>query len=120
MLDAAEIRSAVQQALTEDVGPGDVTTLSTVPADATANAVMRAREALTVAGLAFAETAFRELSSESKVTLRTHDGKAVTLRIGAPTQRGEYYVDKVGDRAAFLVNRYAIDRFLKRSTDLVR
>jgi len=76
-LTAAEIRTAVQDALAEDVGSGDVTTLAIVPAEATAHAVMRAREALTVAGLAFAETAFRELSEKSKLILRAHDGERV-------------------------------------------
>jgi len=53
----------------EDVGKrGDVTTLATVPETATASAVMRAREPLVPAGLAFAETAFHELSSAIKIT----------------------------------------------------
>jgi nicotinate-nucleotide pyrophosphorylase (carboxylating) len=52
---------AVQAALAEDIGSGDVTTLATVPETATAQAVMQAREPLVVAGLDFAETAFREV-----------------------------------------------------------
>ena len=58
-LSAAEIRQAVQAALAEDIGSGDATTLATVPETATARAVMRAREPLVVAGLDFAEAAFR-------------------------------------------------------------
>jgi nicotinate-nucleotide pyrophosphorylase (carboxylating) len=58
-LSAAEIRRAVQAALAEDIGSGDATTLATVPATATACAVLRAREPLVVAGLDFAEAAFR-------------------------------------------------------------
>jgi len=58
-LSAAEIRQAVQAALAEDIGDGDATTLATVPETATARAVMRAREPLIVAGLDFAEAAFR-------------------------------------------------------------
>ncbi len=58
-LSAAEIRQAVQLALAEDIGDGDATTLATVPETATAKAVMRAREPLVVAGLDFAEAAFR-------------------------------------------------------------
>ncbi|MGD0744212.1 MAG: carboxylating nicotinate-nucleotide diphosphorylase [Verrucomicrobiota bacterium] len=60
-LSAAEIRQAVQLALAEDIGGGDATTLATVPETATAGALMRAREPLVVAGLAFAEAAFREV-----------------------------------------------------------
>ena len=62
-LSAAEIRQAVQLALAEDIGSGDATTLATVPETATAKAAMRAREPLVVAGLAFAEAAFDELSA---------------------------------------------------------
>ena len=58
-LSAAEIRQAVQAALAEDIGDGDATTLATVPETATAKAVMHAREPLVVAGLDFAEAAFR-------------------------------------------------------------
>ena len=60
-LPAAEIRRTVQAALAEDIGCGDATTLATVPATATARAVMRAREPLVAAGLAFAAAAFREV-----------------------------------------------------------
>ena len=62
-LSAAEIRQAVQAALAEDIGAGDATTQATVPESAMAKAVLRAREPLVVAGLAFAEAAFAELSS---------------------------------------------------------
>jgi nicotinate-nucleotide pyrophosphorylase (carboxylating) len=58
-LSAKEIRQAVQAALAEDIGSGDVTTLATVPETVTARAVMQAREPLVVAGLDFAEAAFR-------------------------------------------------------------
>jgi nicotinate-nucleotide pyrophosphorylase (carboxylating) len=61
VLSAAEIRRAVRAALAEDIGAGDVTTQATVPAAATARAVMQAREPLVVAGLDFAEAAFREI-----------------------------------------------------------
>jgi nicotinate-nucleotide pyrophosphorylase (carboxylating) len=60
-LSATEIRHAVQAALAEDIGSGDVTTLATVPKTAMAKAVLRAREPLVVAGLNFAEAAFREV-----------------------------------------------------------
>jgi nicotinate-nucleotide pyrophosphorylase (carboxylating) len=60
-LSAVEIRQAVQAALAEDIGSGDVTTLATVPETVTARAVMQAREPLIVAGLDFAEAAFREV-----------------------------------------------------------
>ena len=57
-LSAQEIETAVQLALAEDIGSGDVTTLAIIPEGASANAIMRAREPLVIAGLAFAEAAF--------------------------------------------------------------
>jgi nicotinate-nucleotide pyrophosphorylase (carboxylating) len=76
-LSKEEIQNAVKQALSEDVGSGDVTTLSTVPETANLKAVMKAREPLVVAGLAFAETAFRELSPVIKFVALAKDGQAL-------------------------------------------
>jgi len=90
-LDAREIRRAVQSALAEDIGSGDATTLATVPANAQAVAIMRARKPLTVCGLAFAETAFRELSRSVKITRVAADGQRIKrggalLRISGPAR----------------------------------
>ena len=76
-LNASEIRAAVKAALAEDIGGGDVTTLATVPKTLTFNTVMRAREPLVVAGLDFAEAAFRRLSSAVKIEYLVHDGTHV-------------------------------------------
>jgi nicotinate-nucleotide pyrophosphorylase (carboxylating) len=76
-LRTQEIRRAVRAALAEDIGRGDATTLATVPRTAQARAVMRARQPLTVAGLAFAETAFRSLSPAVKIKHRVRDGRRV-------------------------------------------
>jgi nicotinate-nucleotide pyrophosphorylase (carboxylating) len=74
-LSESEIRAAVKAALAEDVGSGDVTTLSTVPPSLTARAVMRARHRLVVAGTAFAEAAFRALSRKIKIETILRDGQ---------------------------------------------
>ncbi len=74
-LDPEEIRRVVQAALAEDIGSGDVTTLATVPEDATLNVVMRAREVLVAAGLPLAEAAFRELSPEIQIESVARDGQ---------------------------------------------
>jgi nicotinate-nucleotide pyrophosphorylase (carboxylating) len=84
-----EIRRAVQLALAEDIGDGDVTTLATVPDSATARAVMRAREPLVAAGLALAEAAFRELSPAVSIEAVASDGKSLKaggelLKISGP------------------------------------
>ena len=63
-LTAAEIRRAVRAALAEDLGGGDVTTLATVPPGAQSIALLRAREPLVIAGIQFAEIAFREVAEQ--------------------------------------------------------
>ena len=90
-LTPQEIGDAVRAALAEDIGEGDATTLATVPETAMSTAVLRAREPLVAAGLAFAETAFRELSSEIILTREVEDGQAVApgrtlLRIEGPAR----------------------------------
>ena len=81
-LTAAEIRRAVRAALAEDLGSGDVTTLATVPANAKSVAFMNAREPLTVAGIEFAVTAFRQLSPKIQIKKTARDGQRV--KAGAP------------------------------------
>jgi nicotinate-nucleotide pyrophosphorylase (carboxylating) len=80
-LTKAEIQRAVRAALAEDLGPGDVTTLATVPAAAKSVALMNAREPLVVAGLAFAEEAFRQTAGKSRpvrLIRRIKDGAHVS------------------------------------------
>jgi nicotinate-nucleotide pyrophosphorylase (carboxylating) len=86
-LTDSEIRQAVQLALTEDIGDGDVTTLATVPAEATASASLVAREPLVVAGLALAEAAFLNLSPATQIQRLATDGQ--TLHKGQPILRLE-------------------------------
>lgn len=90
-LRAQEILAAVHSALAEDIGSGDVTTLATVPAGARIVAIMRAREPLVVAGLAFAETAFRSLSPAVRVRRLARDGQRLKsgdtlLRLAGPAR----------------------------------
>jgi nicotinate-nucleotide pyrophosphorylase (carboxylating) len=90
-LAPAEIRQAVRAALAEDVGSGDVTTLATVPAAARSSALMRAREPLSVAGIQFAETAFRALSTAIQIKKFVRDGQraqagATLLKISGSTR----------------------------------
>src|SRR5262249_40747040 len=91
LLETNEVRRAVKTALAEDIGAGDATTLATVPATAKAVAVMRARQPLTVSGLAFAETAFHQLSRSVKISRLARDSDrvrpgATLLEISGPAR----------------------------------
>ena len=81
-LTDVEIRRAARAALAEDLGSGDVTTLATVPIGAKSVAFMNAREPMVVAGLRFAELAFRELSRKIQIKRYVRDGQRV--KAGAP------------------------------------
>lgn len=74
---AGEVHDLVARALAEDIGSGDVTTLSIVPEGAQARAIMRAREPLVPAGLEFAEAAFQQISGEIRITRQVRDGQSV-------------------------------------------
>jgi nicotinate-nucleotide pyrophosphorylase (carboxylating) len=90
-LSAAEIRVAVKTALLEDIGNGDATTLATVPKNLGATALLRAREPLTVAGIEFAEIAFRLLSRRITIQKSLPDGSRASegqtvLKISGPAR----------------------------------
>ncbi len=72
------VRQAVEAALLEDLGrAGDITTQATIPADAQARFVMRARDAGVVAGQALAREAFAALDMEVDYVVELGDGARV-------------------------------------------
>lgn len=69
---------AVAEALAEDLGlAGDLTSQAVLPPDATAAAVLTAREAGVIAGLPLAAAAFRQIGDGVTFTPRVRDGEAV-------------------------------------------
>ena len=78
-LPALVVEDLVRAALLEDLGQaGDITTDACVPADTQGTGVLRARRPGTIAGLAFAATAFRLLDPAVRFTPRLADGAQVT------------------------------------------
>ena len=67
----------VRSFLAEDVGDGDVTTESVVPAGARLAATLLLKERGVVAGLEIAEAVFRELDSDVEFDYLAHDGDVV-------------------------------------------
>jgi nicotinate-nucleotide pyrophosphorylase (carboxylating) len=96
----------VRRALAEDVGTGDVTTLATVPADATAQALMVAREPLVVCGLPVAEAVFKELSSKIEFERPAQDGQRAT--------RGQTLLGLCGPAGAILTAERVALNFVQR------
>jgi nicotinate-nucleotide pyrophosphorylase (carboxylating) len=73
-LSAEEVSRAVQIALAEDIGSGDITTLAVIPSGVTSKATMVAREPLVAAGLPLAEAVFREISPTVRIVQAASDG----------------------------------------------
>jgi nicotinate-nucleotide pyrophosphorylase (carboxylating) len=72
-LDPDDARRVIRQALAEDVGAGDITTLGTVPAAARARGIVIAREAGVLAGLPLVGLVFDELGA-GEVTVQAARG----------------------------------------------
>jgi hypothetical protein len=45
---------------------------------------------------------------------------AVTITVGAATKDGDYYVQKSGSPDVYLVKKYAVDRWMKKTADLIK
>ena len=67
----------VRDALLEDIGPGDITTMLCVPAGTTAKATVLAKQAGVIAGLAIGELAFKLLDPNVHWEALVEDGATV-------------------------------------------
>ncbi|MHB9035214.1 MAG: carboxylating nicotinate-nucleotide diphosphorylase [Armatimonadota bacterium] len=76
-LDPMYVESVVKVALAEDLGSGDITTLLTVPADATAQATITAKESGVIAGQRMAWVVFQEFFSNTLYEPIVADGTRV-------------------------------------------
>ena len=94
---------AIEAALAEDLGlAGDITTDATVPPDATASAVIAARQRGVVSGLPLAEAAFRALDAAMVFNAEITDGMLIT--------RGQSLARISGNaRAILTVERVALN-----------
>ncbi|MBL1256194.1 carboxylating nicotinate-nucleotide diphosphorylase [Methylocystis sp. Sn-Cys] len=86
------VDDAIRAALAEDLGrAGDITTQATIPARATARAVIAARETGVVAGLPLARAAFRRMDQNIGFEAWLEDGanvvpRAIVARIDGPAR----------------------------------
>lgn len=87
----ANARALIEAALSEDVGDGDWTSEWTVPAESRSEAVIVAKQRLTVVGLAVAAEVFRAVDAELSVEHRTEDSAELevgdtAMAIAGPTR----------------------------------
>lgn len=76
-MEPADIAAAVDVALAEDIGRGDLTTRATVPAQSRLKAAMAAREDMVVAGMPILQEIVRRLAPDAKIDVLTQDGSVV-------------------------------------------
>jgi nicotinate-nucleotide pyrophosphorylase (carboxylating) len=77
MQRAFDIEDFLIRALEEDIGPGDVTGNTTIPADKQAKFAMNARQELVVCGVTFLPVLFALIDPAVKVTINVEEGQKV-------------------------------------------
>lgn len=76
-LSESQLHRIIEQALLEDLGSGDVTTLSTIPKTTRAEAFFISKDTGIVAGLYVGEYAFRQLDTSLDIDWKVEDGDRV-------------------------------------------
>ena len=106
----AEVSLCIERALEEDIGPGDVTSNTIVPADASLHGRIVARQDGVVAGLNVAKHVFLTLSEDITFDTNTTDGSRVT--------RGTVVADLSGSARALLTGERTALNFLGRMSGI--
>jgi nicotinate-nucleotide pyrophosphorylase (carboxylating) len=102
--------AAICHALDEDIGPGDVTTNSIVPAGENAAARIIAKENGVLSGLVVAQAVFRLLSRDVRF--------GSTLSDGAQVVRGQTLLELTGPARAILTGERTALNFLARMSGI--
>jgi nicotinate-nucleotide pyrophosphorylase (carboxylating) len=71
------VRKLIEEALFEDIGPGDLTSEAVIPEEASATAEIIAKQDLVLAGVLIAREVFRKLDPWVQFTPLAHDGGRV-------------------------------------------
>ena len=121
-LTEAEIERVVAAALSEDVGPGDATSIAVVPADARCRAQLLLEEPGIVCGVSVAAAVFRALDPSVSVQELVDEGVAVTTPPAALAEiEGSARAVLAGERVAlnFLGRLCGIASLTRRYVELV-
>lgn len=106
----AEISRSIIRALEEDIGPGDVTTNTIVPADASLRGRIVAKQDGVVAGLDIAKQVMLALSQHVRFAAEVQDGEKVT--------RGTVLANLDGSARALLTGERTALNFLGRMSGI--
>ena len=117
-----QIEQLIRCALEEDIGGGDITTLSTVPRDALGKGLFRAKRDGVVAGLILIEKIFSFLDADVAVRCLSRDGDAVKQGTVVAEAEGTIRALLMGERTAlnFLQRLSGTATLTRRYVDAVK
>lgn len=109
-LNPIAVDELVRRALLEDIGPGDITTEATIPADKSCTAVIIAKEAGILCGQQVAEAAFRAMDPRLTYEVLVAEGCEITPGQGVARISGSA-------RSVLMAERVALN-FLQRMSGI--
>ena len=117
-----KIKKIVRGALREDIGTGDVTTGLSVPAQMRAEAVIIFKETAVLAGLAFAQEAFRAIDPHCRFEIKHKDGEMIPAGTKVLRVNGKARAILTAERVAlnFLSYLSAISTETRRYCDAIK
>lgn len=105
-MDGLTTEALIRAALAEDVGPGDFTSLWTVPADREVEAHLIAKDVGTIAGMDVAAAVFREVDPSLRLTAHLGDGARI--------ESGQEVMLIAGNARSILTAERVVLNFLQR------
>ena len=106
VLNDTALQSLIKNALAEDLGSGDATTLATVPENVKVKGVLLAKENCVCAGLVVAQKVFQELDSSVKFKPLVKEGEFC--------KKGTFLAEIIGDAQAILTAERTALNYLQR------
>jgi len=100
------IRKMIEEALFEDIGPGDITSEAVIPEEASATAEIIAKQDLVLVGALIAREVFRKLDPWVQFTLLAHDGSRVQSGSIIAQVQGKTRALLAGERVALNVMQH--------------
>jgi nicotinate-nucleotide pyrophosphorylase (carboxylating) len=122
VLITPEIEQSIKSALQEDIGAGDLTTLSTVPRELRGKGLFRAKRDGVAAGLFLLEKVFSVLDAQVKVRCLSRDGDQVKQGTVVAEVEGPVRALLMGERTAlnFLQRLSGTATLTRRYVDAVK
>ncbi len=104
------IRQIISEALREDIGSGDHTSLSTIPADARGKARLLVKEDGILAGVDVAMEVFRQVDPDIKVNVFINDGAVI--------RKGDIVFEVEGRSVSLLTAERTVLNFMQRMSGI--